>query len=158
MARVVAPIVALILLVAWIKGWSRPVLLDAVAAGLFGLGIVHIIVCLRYRPRPFEIGLGLNLMNHAPENSFSSDQATLMFALAVLLALSPLRKADLVLLPLALAVRWGRVYLGAQFPFDILGGAVIGAAFVLAVRAVPRRKTLWTLVKGLYKAVLARVV
>jgi undecaprenyl-diphosphatase len=158
MASAVVPVVALILLVTWIKGWLRPALLDAVAAGLIGLGIVQIIGELAYRPRPFEIGLGLNLMNHAPENSFPSDHATLMFALAVSLALSPLRKAGLVLLPLALAVGWGRVYLGAHFPFDILGGAVIGTACALAVRAVPQRQRLWALTERLYRAVLAMVV
>lgn len=153
-----APVVVLALLVAWIRGGSRPALLDAVAAGLLGLGIVQIIGALAFRPRPFEIGLGLNLMNHAPENSFPSDHATLMFALAVSLALSPLRTVGLLLLPLGLAVGWGRVYLGAHFPFDILGGAAVGAACALAVRAVPQRKALWALVERIYRAVLARVV
>lgn len=156
-AIAVVPVVALILLVVWIKGWSRPALLDAVAGGLAGLGVVQVIGVLAYRPRPFEIGLGLNLMNHAPENSFPSDHATLMFALGVSLTMSPLRKAGLFLLHLGLAVGWGRVYLGAHFPFDILGGAVIGAACALAVRAVPQRQTLWAFVERLYKLVLARV-
>lgn len=96
-------------------------------------------------------------MNHAPENSFPSDHATLMCALAVSLALSPLRTVGLLLLPLGLAVGWGRVHLGAHFPFDILGGAAVGAAGALAVRAVPQRKALWALIERMYRAALARV-
>lgn len=156
MASAVAPLVTLGLLLAWIKGRSRFALLDAVVAGLLGLGLVQIIGALAYRPRPFEVGLGLNLMSHAPENSFPSDHATLMFALAVSLALSPLRPFGLWLLPLGLVVGWGRVYLGAHFPFDILGGAVLGAVCALVVKAVPQRKALWSLTERVYLRVLGR--
>lgn len=157
MASAVVPAVALALLVFWIRGRSRPALLDAVASGLLGLGIVQVIGALAYRPRPFEIGLGLNLMNHLPENSFPSDHATLMFALAVSLALSPLRRFGLLLLPLALAVGWGRVYLGAHFPLDILGGALVGALCAVIVRAVPQRRALWSLIERVYLRMLGLV-
>ncbi len=94
LASTVVPLVAVGLVVFWIVGRSRPALLDAVAASLLGLGLVQVIGALAYRPRPFEIGLGLNLMNHAPENSFPSDHATLIFALAASL-------------PRLLCRRWG---------------------------------------------------
>jgi undecaprenyl-diphosphatase len=154
MASAVVPLVTLGLLLAWIKGRSRFALLDAVVAGLLGLGLVQVIGALAYRPRPFEVGLGLNLMDHAPENSFPSDHATLMFSLAVSLALSPLRIFGLCLLPLGLAVGWGRVYLGAHFPFDILGGAVLGAVCALVVKAIPERKGLWSLTERVYMRAL----
>ena len=87
LASAIVPLVAAGLVLFWLMGRSRPALLNAVAAGLLGLGVVQVIGAMAYRPRPFEIGLGLNLMNHAPENTFPSDHATLMFALAVSLAL-----------------------------------------------------------------------
>ena len=157
LASAVVPLVAVGLVLLWFMGRSRPALLDAVAAGLLGLGIVQVIGALAYRPRPFEIGLGLNLMNHAPENSFPSDHATLMFALAVSLLLSPLRRFGLALLPLGLAVGWGRVYLGAHFPLDILGGAVLGALCALIVGAVPQRRALWSLIEDVYQRILGLV-
>lgn len=86
------------------SGW-RPALVDAVAAKAFGLGFVKVIGWLHYRPRPFEAGLGSNLLGHLPENSFPSVRATQMFALAFgLLVTAPLRRAGLVLLGLVLAV------------------------------------------------------
>lgn len=157
-ASAVVPLAAVGLVVLWVVGRSRPALLDAVAAGLLALGLVQIIGALAYRPRPFEIGLGLNLMNHAPENSFPSDHATLMFAMAVSLALSPLRKFGLVLLPLGLAVGWGRVYLGTHFPLDILGGAALGALCALIVRTAPWRRALWSLIERAYLRVLRLVL
>ncbi len=157
LASAVVPLVAAGLVLLWIMARSRPALLDAVAAGLLGLAVVQIIGALAYRPRPFEIGLGLNLMNHAPENSFPSDHATLMFALAVSLSLSPLKRFGILLLPLGLAVGWGRVYLGAHYPFDILGGAVLGAVCALVVKAIPQRKALWSLTERVYLHVLRRV-
>ena len=157
LASAIVPLVAAGLVLLWIMGRSRLALLDAVAAGLLGLGVVQVIGAMAYRPRPFEIGLGLNLMNHAPENTFPSDHATLMFALAVSLALSPLKKFGLLLLPLGLAVGWGRVYLGAHFPFDILGGAMLGAVCALVVWAVPQRKALWSLTERVYLRMLGWV-
>lgn len=157
LASAVVPLVGVGLVVFWIVGRSRPALLDAVAAGLLGLGLVQIMGALAYRPRPFEIGLGLNLMNHVPENSFPSDHATLMFALAASLAMSPLRKFGLLLLPIGLAVGLGRVYLGAHFPLDILGGAALGVSSAFIVRLVSWRRALWTMVERVYLRVLGLV-
>lgn len=157
LASGVVPVVALALLLAWVLGRGRPVLLDAVAAGLIGLGVVQVIGALSYRPRPFESGLGLNLMQHVPENSFPSDHATLVFAIGVTLLLSPWRRAGLALLLLGVGVGWGRVYLGAHYPFDILAGAVLGSLCALAVRQAPVRHALWSWIESLYTRFLARV-
>lgn len=151
------PLVLLALVVAWFLGRSRPALLDAVASGLLGLGVVQIISLLIYRPRPFEVGLGLNLMRHARENSFPSDHATLMFALAVSLALSPLRRWGLWLIPVAIGVGWGRVYLGAHYPLDIAGGAALGACSALIVRSISPREALWSLIESVYLRLLSLV-
>lgn len=157
LATGLVPMVALALLVAWIVGRDRPLLLDAVASGLIGLGLVQVIGALSYRPRPFETGLGLNLMQHVPENSFPSDHATLVFAIATTLLMSPWRKIGLMLLILGLGVGWGRVYLGAHYPFDILAGAALGALCAVAVRQVTVRLALWSWIERVYAAILARV-
>jgi hypothetical protein len=48
LASAVVPLVAVGLVVFWIMGRSRPALLDAVAAGLLGLGLVQVIGALAY--------------------------------------------------------------------------------------------------------------
>lgn len=141
LATWVVPLVALALLVVWLRSRDRASL-DAVASGLIGLGAVQVIGLALYRPRPFEVGQGLNLMHHLPENSFPSDHATLMFALAFSLILSR-RPAGWALLPLAVAVGWGRVYLGAHWPGDILGGAVLGLTSAIVLHSIAQRRTLW---------------
>lgn len=156
-ASAIVPLVAAALVVAWVR--ARPdwrfALLDALAAGLLGLSLVQVIGWTHYRPRPFEAGLGANLLHHLPENSFPSDHATLMFALAFgLIAAPPLRRAGGILVMLALAVSWARIYLGAHYPSDILGGAVLAALCVAMVRAIAPRRRLWIFGVKLYEAVL----
>jgi undecaprenyl-diphosphatase len=157
LATAVVPLVALGLVIAWIRGHARHSLLDAVAAGLIGLGAVQLMGAVAYRPRPFEVGLGLNLMHHLPENSFPSDHATLMFALAAAFVLSSLRWAGLTVAILGIGVGWGRVYLGAHYPGDILGGAVLGVLCALAVKRVTERLALWGLVERTYMALITRL-
>lgn len=153
-ASAIVPLVGFALIVAWVrarKGW-RPALLDASAAGALGLFMVQVIGWIHYRPRPFEVGLGANLLNHLPENSFPSDHATLMFALAFgLMAAASLRKKGTVLLGLALAVSWARVFLGAHYPSDILGGAILALTCVGLVRSVTARQSLWVLFIAIYE-------
>lgn len=158
LATALVPLVAVGLLVAWVRGAARFSLLDAVASGLLGLGIVQLIGAIAYRPRPFEAGLGLNLMAHVPENSFPSDHATLMFALAFSLMMSPLRRFGLALAVLGVGVGWGRIYLGAHYPGDILGGAVLGLLCAIAVKWIPWRLPLWGLVERTYRGLIARLV
>jgi undecaprenyl-diphosphatase len=157
LASGVVPLVAVGLLVAWMRGLARFSLLDAVAAGLLGLGVVQVMGALAYRARPFEVGLGLNLMHHVPENSFPSDHATLMFALAASLYLSRLRRLGIALAGLGIGVGWGRIYLGAHFPGDILGGAVLGLLSALAVKQVPWRLPLWGLIERIHTRLIGRL-
>lgn len=156
LATWVVPLVVAGIALAWIRarsGW-RPALLDAVAAASLGLALVQVIGWLHYRPRPFEAGLGYNLMQHLPENSFPSDHATLMFALAFGLLASRLRGAGVALLALALAVTWARICLGAHYPSDIAGGAVLGLVCLGVVRTLGWRQAIWAALTRLYDAVL----
>ena len=159
-ASAIVPLVGFALIVAWVRartGW-RPALLDASAAGAFGLFMVQVIGWIHYRPRPFEAGLGANLLHHLPENSFPSDHATLMFALAFgLIAAAPLRKAGGVLVGLALVVSWARVFLGAHYPSDILGGATLALMCIGLVRSVSARRGLWAICIKLYESFLRQM-
>lgn len=156
LASDIVPILALTMVVAWVRarpGWRGP-LLDAVAAGLLGLSLVQVIGWLVYRPRPFELGLGANLLHHVPENSFPSDHATLMFAIAASLCLSPLRRAGFLLLPFAMMAGWARIYLGVHWPTDIFGGAVLGSACAWLILGLPSRQWFWHAVERSYELAL----
>lgn len=128
--------VPLLLAVLWIFGEQRQrrvVLLAGVSIAL-ALACNLVIRELWFHPRPFMLGLGQNFLAHAPGASFPSDHASGLFAMAFALILASLRKTGLVMLGLALLVSWARVYLGVHFPFDILGGCLVGLLSAWLVR------------------------
>ncbi|PYY80210.1 phosphatase PAP2 family protein [Pseudomonas sp. TKO26] len=128
--------VPLLLAVLWVFGERRQrmIVLLATLAIVLALASNLLIRELWFHPRPFMIGLGQNFLAHAPGASFPSDHASGMFAMAFALILAPLRKTGLVMLGLALLVSWARVYLGVHFPFDILGGCLVGLFSAWLVR------------------------
>ncbi|MDO8984410.1 undecaprenyl-diphosphatase [Cypionkella sp.] len=129
---------AMILMIhAWVRRGRavRFALLDATCAALIGLGIAQGISAIWYHPRPFEIGLGRQLLDHAAEASFPSDHATLMFSLAIpLLFCAESRRWGGALLLLGFAVAWSRIYLGVHFPLDMLGAFVVAAFASFLIR------------------------
>jgi len=122
----------ILLIIAWVRRGKavRFALLDATGAALIGLAAAQGIAALWYHPRPFETGLGRQLLEHAAEASFPSDHATLMFSLAIPLLLNAAsRGCGGSLLVLGFAVAWSRIYLGVHFPLDMFGAFGV-AAFV----------------------------
>ena len=158
-----APVVAALLLVClWVRriGPTRFILLDATLTALIGLGIAQVITRLWYHPRPFEIGLGHQFMPHAPEASFPSDHATLLFSLGLALLIRPAtRSLGGGLLFLGGAVAWARVYLGVHFPLDMLGafGAALVATWVLGQVEEPLHRRIFPLLLSAYETVLRRL-
>ncbi len=119
----------------WLAGTEadRSAAVAAAGAGLLALLFAAAISPLIDAPRPFVDGGAFNYLAHARDGSFPSDHATLAFALAAgLWARRPTRlpHAWIVLLGVALAVGWARVFLGAHYPSDIAGGAVVGCIAV----------------------------
>ncbi|MDR0225368.1 MAG: phosphatase PAP2 family protein [Burkholderiaceae bacterium] len=80
-------------------------------------------------PRPMELGLGMQWVDHALRSSFPSMHATGAFALAQALTLGCTRHRRWVMASawgLALAMAWSRVHLGVHLPSDVIGGAIVG--------------------------------
>jgi membrane-associated phospholipid phosphatase len=65
-------------------------------------------------------------------HSFPSGHTATAFAAATILAAFYRRLFFLAFIP-ALLVGWSRIYLGVHFPFDTLGGALLGSGVTLGV-------------------------
>ena len=132
LARVVAVdlinLTPLILVALWLWGarddreTALTVLLGVVLAAC-----LNQLISLAYpHPRPFMIGLGNNFLAHAPESSFPSDHATVLFAFGFTLMQSRWFVIGVLTVLLGTAVGLARVYLGVHFPLDILGSVPVG--------------------------------
>ena len=80
--------------------------------------------------RPFLVLAHVNVLVH--ENnifSFPSEHTALSFAVAIVLGLNyKIKKVKLIYITLAIAVIVGfsRIYVGAHYPVDVLGGMILG--------------------------------
>lgn len=97
-------------------------------------------------PRPGQLGLGVQWIEHGVRAGFPSMHATGAFALAQGLALGLHRRHapwQWLAFGLAAAVAWSRVCLGVHFPVDVLAGALTGCASALFARALLRHALSW---------------
>ncbi len=114
--------------IAWLRGGetTRKALLLATFAAVAGLLTSHAIGWIWPHPRPFVIGLGHTHMHHAADPSFPSDHLTLLWSVAFSLLLDArTRVAGIALSLLGLPIASARIYLGAHFPIDMAGAALV---------------------------------
>ncbi len=79
------------------------------------------------RPRPCNVLSGVHIFWPCPRSfSFPSNHAVNLFGTAFFLSFF-YRRWSFFLIPLAITVGYSRVYVGEHYPFDILGGAFLGA-------------------------------
>ncbi len=125
------------LVIGWVRRGEalRFALLDATLSALISLSFAVSITPVWYHPRPFEIGLGHQLIAHATDSSFPSDHGTLMFALAISLLAARQTSWGVGFLALAFGVAWARIFLGVHFPLDMIGAVVVAALGATLIRA-----------------------
>ena len=92
---------------------------------IISLGISFLISLVYFHNRPFMDNLGTMLITHKAETSFPSDHTTFLFAIAWSFMFFRVKFWSLFLV-LALFGGVARIYVGVHYPFDILGGIVIG--------------------------------
>lgn len=84
--------------------------------------------------RPFVDGVGYHFLPHAPDDSFPSDHGTVAFTFALAFLLWHRVWSGMVLMGVALAIAWSRVYLGVHWPLDMLGGLLVGLSGCLTAQ------------------------
>ncbi|MFL6676215.1 MAG: phosphatase PAP2 family protein [Massilia sp.] len=129
-------LVPMVLVLLWISGEAtqRQAAVRAGLAAVGALAINGVLGLLWFHPRPFMAGVGHSFMHHAPDSSFPSDHATIMFTVALVLAFNAapqVRKYGTMLLPIALVVAWARVFLGVHYPMDMIGALVVSGVVTL---------------------------
>lgn len=150
----------------WMRGAGaeREAAVKALAATGVALGINAVIGLLWYHARPFVAGVGHSFMHHAPDSSFPSDHGTIMFTVALVLAVSNVPAAKRFgrsLLPLAFVVAWARVFLGVHWPMDMLGALAValGVTLLFRARLLDSLCAVLTVSLGaLYRHILARPI
>jgi undecaprenyl-diphosphatase len=151
------------LVVLWMTGNAvcrRDAVRAALATGA-ALAVNGACGLLWFHPRPFMAGVGHTFLHHAPDSSFPSDHATIMFTVALVLAASQaggVRKLGRLLLPLALVVAWSRVYLGVHYPLDMAGALVVALLATLLVgshAAQSACEAIVPLVEAVYRRLLS---
>jgi len=124
----------------WKPGNQRAAFL-AGASALIALGIGQLVGAAFPRPRPYLSHPVHLLIARSMDTSFPSDHATLGFAVAVLIWRFN-RPAGIALLLLAIILAFSRVFVGAHYPGDVLGGAMLGTGTSFAIAALSQSSPL----------------
>jgi undecaprenyl-diphosphatase len=134
---------AVLVLVAY--GFPRLLALRGVAAACLGfLVLLAVLPVIKYgvaAPRPVAVlGRAATLVEGAAGHGFSfpSGHASLAFLMAAALTPGAAMPLRILLWLAAVAVALARVALGAHFPADVAGGAVLGIVLAVLARQVLR--------------------
>lgn len=119
--RSLVPVVALGVLVATRRVWTA---LGIVVAGLLTGGGIDVLKEWSNRPRP----AGIRIREAADGFGFPSGHTAVAFAVATVVATVLPKRWRWVPFALAAVVGLARMYVGAHYPLDVVGGALWGAA------------------------------
>lgn len=120
-------IVPLLVVAMWLWGPNQRQLVFKVMLALaLSLSISWVIGHLFPHDRPFVDGVGYNFLHHAADDSFPSDHGTVIFTFALAFLFWHRVWSGTLLLVIASAIAWSRVYLGVHWPLDMLGGLLAG--------------------------------
>ncbi|EPT4465801.1 undecaprenyl-diphosphate phosphatase [Klebsiella aerogenes] len=128
-------IVPLLVVALWLWGPNQRQLVFKVMLALaLSLSISWVIGHLFPHDRPFVDGVGYNFLHHAADDSFPSDHGTVIFTFALAFLFWHRVWSGVLLLVIASAIAWSRVYLGVHWPLDMLGGLLAGMCGCLSAQ------------------------
>lgn len=127
-------IIPLLLAGLWLWGDShqRQIALQALVTTALALACNQAIGLIMPTVRPFELGLGVTLLSHAPTPSFPSNHLTIFCCVGFCLWQRH-TGLGLSVLGVGLVVAWSRIYVGVHFPLDMLGAIVIAGVATTVV-------------------------
>ena len=97
----------------------------AFLCSLVSLIIGQLIKFFFYFPRPFALGIGKQLIEHAADSSYPSDHTIAVLSLGFGLMLTKYKKTGILFLILGLLIGFSRIFVGVHFPVDILGSVLV---------------------------------
>jgi undecaprenyl-diphosphatase len=142
LATIVADYVVYLVPIFLIATWlfenddKKEVALKSVSVALIALGVAQIIVAIYPHPRPFMIGVGRTLIQHAPDPSFPSDHMILFCSIAITYLIDGYYVIGLSIFAIGVIVAWSRIYLGVHFPFDMFGSVLISLIVAVSVQSI----------------------
>ncbi len=151
-AKYLPVVFALALVGLWLS-WrarnQRAALLAGISS-LLALGLGQLIGKALPRPRPYLSHTINQLIPPSLDTSFPSDHAILGFAVAVMVWRYN-RRMGVMLLALATVMAIARVFVGAHYPADVLGGAVLGALTSLVFAILGERRPVVDLLNAIFR-------
>ncbi|MBE0150725.1 undecaprenyl-diphosphate phosphatase [Serratia sp. PL7] len=141
-ARDLIAIIPLLIVGLWFWGahgqlaTQREVVAKTTIALLFAMSAAATIGALLPHERPFVTGIGYTFLAHAPDSSFPSDHGTAIFTFALAFLCWHRAWSGLLLMVVAIAIAWSRVFLGVHWPLDMVGGFLVGCVGCLFAQLV----------------------
>ena len=120
----------------------RPLALALASMALAWLGVQLLRLAVP-APRPAQLGIGVQWIEHAARAGFPSMHVAGAAALAASLALRPVRGLTWLAAAVTAAMVWSRVCLGVHFPSDVLAGLLTGGLAAAAIHALAARAPRW---------------
>ena len=144
-AKDLISIVPLLAVVLWLWGppdqvmLQRQLVIKMAIALIVGLTISWLMGHLFPHDRPFVNHIGYNFLHHAADDSFPSDHGTVIFTFALAFLFWHRLWTGALLMGVAVAIAWSRVYLGVHWPLDMLGGLLAGLIGCLSAQMIWQR-------------------
>ena len=107
-----------------------------VGAVLLETVIVHSLKWYFKAPRPAQVLPEVYLIEKVYHNSFPSGDTAMAFVIACFFSETLPRTWKLLPWIYAFLIAYGRIYVGAHFPLDVIAGALIGVGSYLTVKRV----------------------